>query len=98
MLWGGRFTKSLSKDAFNFSSSLRFDINLIKEDIEGSIAHAEMLGKTNIIPAEESGKIISGLKKILEDYEHDTWLPGESEYEDIHSAIEGKLFELIGDI
>ncbi|MFO7447465.1 MAG: argininosuccinate lyase [Ignavibacteriaceae bacterium] len=97
MLWGGRFKKSLNKDAFNFSSSLSFDINLLKEDIQGSIAHAEMLGKTGIISSDDSLIIVEGLRNILKEYEADKWHPDETKFEDIHSAIETRLYELIGE-
>lgn len=96
MLWGGRFDKELDSLALEVSSSLRFDINLILEDIEGSIAHAEMLAKTKIISNSESLKIIKGLKRIKNEWEKKKWFP-DSKFEDIHSAIESRLFELIGE-
>jgi len=97
MLWGGRFKDKLNDIAMEFSSSLAFDINLIAEDIEVSIAHAEMLAFVNIISEEESQTIVYGLKTILEQYNAKKWQPNESEFEDIHSAVEAKLFELIGE-
>ena len=48
-LWQGRFKKSLSKTTNDFNSSISFDSRMFKEDIEGSIAHATMLGETGII-------------------------------------------------
>lgn len=97
MLWGGRFKDKLNNNAMEFSSSLSFDINLIDEDIKVSIAHAEMLASVNIISVEESIKLVSGLKTILQQFNISEWKPNEFEFEDIHSAIEAKLFELIGD-
>ncbi len=97
MLWGGRFKESLNLKALKFSSSLNVDINLIEEDIEGSIAHAAMLSKTGIISPEESEKIINGLLQIKNEWENNSWKPDENEFEDIHSAVETKLFNIIGD-
>jgi argininosuccinate lyase len=97
MLWGGRFKERLNSEALSFSSSLKQDINLILEDIEGSIAHAEMLSKVNLISKAESEKIVSGLEAIRKEWENKSWLPDENKFEDIHSAVETKLFELIGD-
>ena len=97
MLWGGRFTEKLNDTAMEFSSSLSFDINLIHEDVQVSIAHAEMLAIIDIITEEESIKLLNGLQSLLELFNLDKWKPSELEFEDIHSAIEAKLFELIGD-
>ena len=55
-LWGGRFQKSTDKSVDDFNSSIRFDKRMYKQDILGSIAHATMLGKQNIIPLEDSIK------------------------------------------
>ena len=45
-LWGGRFTKETDQLVYNFNASISFDQKFYKEDIEGSIAHVKMLGKT----------------------------------------------------
>ncbi len=97
MLWGGRFKEQLNEKALRFSSSLKVDINLILEDIEGSIAHASMLSKTGIISAVESKKIIDGLEKTRSDWENRKWVPDPDKFEDIHSAVEARLFEIIGE-
>jgi len=49
-LWGGRFKKNINKEMEKFISSLSFDKKLIKYDLLGGIAHAQMLGKCKIIP------------------------------------------------
>ena len=95
MLWGGRFTEKLNDTAMEFSSSLSFDINLIDEDIQVSIAHAEMLATIGILTNEESIKLVGGLQTILKLYHYNKWKPSELEFEDIHSAIEAKLFEVV---
>ena len=64
-LWGGRFQKNTDKKVDDFNSSIRFDKRMYKQDIAGSMAHAEMLGKQGIISKEDSEKIIKGLEEIL---------------------------------
>ena len=95
-LWQGRFKKSLSKTTNDFNSSISFDSRMFKEDIEGSIAHATMLGETGIIKKEESQNIINGLKGILDDLLSGR-LQFDMECEDIHTFIEGELTRRIGD-
>ena len=95
-LWAGRFQKETDGLVNDFNSSISFDARLYKQDIEGSIAHATMLGKQGIIEAHEAEKIIDGLKAILRDIE-----AGEAELtedsEDIHMNVERLLTERIGD-
>ena len=95
-LWGGRFSKNTDKKVDDFNSSIRFDKRMYKQDIKGSIAHATMLGNQNIIPKEDSDKIVSELKNILSDIED-----GKVEFlidaEDIHMNIEKILTDRIGD-
>lgn len=95
-LWGGRFQKSTDKKVDDFNSSIRFDKRMYKQDIKGSIAHATMLGKQNIIPKEDSDKIVAELKNILKDIE-DGKVEFEIDAEDIHMNIEKILIERIGD-
>lgn len=97
MLWGGRFKKKLNDKAMRFSSSLSFDINLILEDLFISKVHAEMLTKVGLISQSESDQIINGLNKIEDEWKTGRWIPDENIYEDIHSAIEARLTEIIGD-
>ncbi len=97
MLWGGRFNEKLNNKALKFSSSLKLDILLIEEDLDGSIAHAEMLAHVGLISNEESDKIVDGVKQIKLEWTNKDWKPDENEFEDIHSAIEARLFELIGE-
>ena len=95
-LWGGRFTKETNKLVKEFNDSLRFDKNLIEEDIEGSIAHASMLGKQEIIPLADSEKIVAELKAILEEVREGSFEIKEG-YEDVHSLIEATLIDRIGE-
>lgn len=98
MLWGGRFKEEFDRAALEFSSSLSFDINLIFQDLQGSKAHAGMLGKTGIIPSDDAEKIINGLNQIEYEWTSGSWKPDSSKYEDIHSAVEDRLTEIIGTV
>lgn len=95
-LWGGRFTGKVNDLVDTFNSSISFDSRMYKEDIEGSIAHATMLGEEKIIPKEDSKKIVSGLLKILEDL-NNSILDIDDSSEDIHSFVESTLIDYIGE-
>lgn len=95
-LWKGRFKKELSKTTNDFNSSISFDSRMYKEDIEGSIAHATMLGRCGIIKEEEACDIVQGLKGIMADIESGA-LQFDMDAEDIHTFIEGELTKRIGD-
>jgi argininosuccinate lyase len=96
-LWGGRFTKTAEEWVDEFGASIGFDQHLVEEDIEGSLAHVKMLGKCEILSAEEVDKITAGLKKILTKAQN-----GELEYsvqnEDIHLNIEKFLIDEVGPV
>lgn len=96
-LWGGRFTKETDKLVYNFNASISFDQKFFRQDIQGSIAHATMLGAQGIISKDDSEKIVAGLKSILEDIESGK-LEITDEYEDIHTFVEANLIERIGDV
>lgn len=95
-LWKGRFKKELSKTTNDFNSSIPFDSRMYREDIEGSIAHATMLGECGIIKKEEAEHIIEGLNSILADIDTGA-LKIDMEAEDIHTFVEGELTKRIGD-
>ena len=95
-LWGGRFKKNINKEMEEFVSSLSFDKKLVKYDLLGSIAHAQMLGKCKIITKEEKNKIVEGLKQILKEIQEGNVKIVTKEAEDIHSWAENKLKEKIG--
>ncbi|WP_405382806.1 argininosuccinate lyase [Phascolarctobacterium sp.] len=94
-LWGGRFSKNTNELVDAFNASIDFDKRLYHEDIRGSIAHARMLAKCGIIPAEDGEKIIAGLKTILADIEAGNF-SFEVALEDIHMNVEARLTERIG--
>ena len=94
-MWEGRFSKNLDKRTNDFNSSIKFDYKLYKEDISGSITHAKMLAKQNIIQKEDEEKIIFGLNSILKDIESGN-LEFDPNAEDIHMFIESELTKRIG--
>lgn len=94
-MWAGRFKKEVNSKVNDFNSSISFDKAMYKVDILGSIAHATMLGKQEIISKEEADLIVSGLNDILSDLDS-----GELEFdlnaEDIHMFIEEELTKRLG--
>lgn len=96
-LWGGRFEASLEEWVEEFGASIRFDQKLAKYDIQGSLAHVQMLGVTGIISLEEAQSIQAGLEELLNDYEAGK-LVFDIRNEDIHMNIESLLTEKIGSV
>ena len=96
-MWAGRFQKETDAVVNDFNSSVLFDCRMYAEDIQGSIAHATMLGKQGIISPEDMVKIVEGLRDILSDIEAGNIQFSPELYEDIHMANEQLLTERIGD-
>ncbi len=96
-LWGGRFSKATDEIVDDFNSSIHFDARMYAQDIEGSMAHAEMLGRQGIIPKEDSELIVKTLGEIKSDIE-DGKINFEISAEDIHMNIETILISRIGDV
>lgn len=92
-LWGGAFHESTDALVERFGQSIGDDLRFWQEDLIVSVAHARMLGETGLIPKADSEALIRGLEQIHE--EGPELLP--SDVEDIHSAIEVRLRELVGD-
>lgn len=97
VLWEGRFSKPVSEKLNDFNASLPFDWKLYRQDLKGSMAHAEMLEKQGIISSEDEEKIQQGLASILADLESGALDLSKGGYEDIHMAIEQILTERIGE-
>ena len=95
-MWAGRFQKALDKEADDFNSSIHFDCRMFKQDITGSIVHAEMLCRQGIITAKEKLQIVNGLSSILEDLKNGI-LSFDMNAEDIHMFVESELTKRIGD-
>ncbi len=96
-LWGGRFQKKTHPAVERLTESLSFDRRLYHHDIEGSIAHAEMLARIGILSDEEKTKIEEGLRAIGREIREGTFR-FHIEQEDIHTAIELGLTEKIGEV
>ena len=94
-LWAGRFQKETDTQVNDFNSSILFDQRMYKQDIQGSLAHATMLGRQGIITKEEADDIVNGLTAILQDIE-DGEVEFSMENEDIHMNIEAMLTQRIG--
>ena len=97
MMWAGRFSKKIDDTVNAFNSSIAFDGRMYKHDIQGSIAHATMLGDCGIISKEDSLQIIDGLKGILSDIDSGK-LELDPSAEDIHMFIEAELTKRLGDV
>jgi argininosuccinate lyase len=94
-LWGGRFSKKTNPLVEEFTRSIQFDKKLAEYDCVGSIAHARMLAKCNIIPKKDGAKIVSGLNSILKQIKNGSFKVDNS-VEDIHTAIQNALDKKIG--
>jgi argininosuccinate lyase len=96
-LWDSRFTKEMDKEILHFTKSISFDKELKFYDIEGSIAHARMLGKCNIIKKTEAATLVRGLQQVKIKLSKKKLKISENE-EDIHTAITNLLRKEIGGV
>ena len=95
-MWAGRSGKETAKVADDFNSSIAVDGRMYRQDIEGSLAHAEMLAGCGIITYGEYGVIAEGLKGILADIESGA-LALDPDAEDVHMFVEAELTKRVGD-
>jgi argininosuccinate lyase len=95
-LWSGRFEKDMDELVKQFNASVFFDQRMYNEDIDGSIAHADMLAKQGIISEEDRDKIKEGLEKIRQEIK-DGEIVFDVNDEDIHMGIESRLTDDIGE-
>jgi argininosuccinate lyase len=96
-LWGGRFGASPAEAFERLNASIPFDIRLAPYDIQGSIAHARMLGERGIITVKEVEDLVRGLRSVLEEVWSGRFSWALSD-EDVHTAVERRLRELVGDV
>lgn len=96
-LWGGRFTGAVDPLMDAFNASIHFDKRMYAADLIGSMAYSKALAKNNIISQEECDQLVSGLEKVMEEWQAGKFelKPGD---EDIHTANERRLGELIGPV
>ena len=93
--WSDRFEEGLHPSIERFNASIGFDITLLQQDLDGSVAHARMLGRCELISLQESEQLIEGLETIRREAAAGEFNPG-LEAEDVHFAVERRLIELLG--
>ena len=96
-MWGGRFSEAPSDIMVQINASIDVDKRLYREDIQGSIAHCEMLVAQKILKPDEGQKITQGLAAVLEEIESGKFV-FRTDLEDIHMNVESRLKDLIGDV
>ena len=96
-LWGGRFKGEADPGFAEFNRSFGFDRRLFEVDVRGSIAHCASLGASGVLTANEADQITAALATILEQGQSDPGYFDEVSAEDVHSFVESRLVEMIGD-
>jgi argininosuccinate lyase len=96
-LWGGRFTEGANETFAEFNNSFRFDRRLFFADIRASIAHCDGLFHAGVLTRLESERIKNGLQTLLKRADFDKKYFDEISAEDVHSFIESRLTQLVGD-
>ncbi len=96
-LWGGRFEKPTAELMGRFNDSIAFDVKMYKADIRASAAYAGALARADLISADERDQLVAGLDRVKAEFDAGTFelKPGD---EDIHTAVERRLGELIGPV
>ena len=95
--WSQRFEGALHPFIARFNASIGFDITLLQQDLDGSIAHGRMLATCGVITTTEARQIVDGLEAIRHEAANGTFCPG-VDAEDVHFAVERRLIELVGDV
>ena len=95
-LWGGRFESAPGQVLWDFTTD-HSDRRLLVDDVDGSMAHVGMLGETGILPDEEVRALLGGLEATRIEAEGGSFVFVDAD-EDVHSAVERRLFELVGDV
>lgn len=94
-LWAGRFSKEIDPKTNDFNSSIQFDSRMLEQDVQGSIAHATMLGAVGVIDKDEAEHICAELERIWQDVRSGA-LEIDPNAEDVHTFVEGELTNRIG--
>ena len=97
-LWGGRFTQAADQRFKQFNDSLRFDYRLAEQDIVGSVAWSKALVTVGVLTADEQLQLEEALNNLLEEVRLDPQQILQSDAEDIHSWVEGKLIDKVGQL
>lgn len=95
-LWGGRFVGAVDPIMEKFNSSITYDRNLWEVDVQGSKAYCRGLEKAGLLTKAEMDQILRGLDKVAEEWAQGTFKLNPND-EDIHTANERRLKELIGE-
>ena len=95
--WSDRFEQGLHPFIEAFNASIRFDLTLLQEDLDGSIAHARMLASTGVITADDADQLVQGLETVRREAAEGTFHPGLAD-EDVHFAVERRLIALLGPV
>lgn len=95
--WGGVFEEATDRRVEKFTESVSFDARLYAHDIQGSIAHAQMLAKVGLLTADECQQIVQHLGELRQEIEQGQF-QFKTELEDVHMNIERALIERIGDV
>lgn len=96
-LWSGRFSGEPDKDVFEYGKSLNVDRRLVEDDITGSVAWAEALGRAGVLAPPDVRSIVDGLKEIHDLVKENPAALGAATDEDVHSFVERELVARIGD-
>ena len=96
-LWDGRFSGTPDEDMVAFGQSLDVDLQMWREDLQGSRAHVRMLGEVNLLDDPEVVTILQGLDQVGAELAAGTYQPG-PELEDVHMAVESRLIEIVGPV
>jgi len=96
-LWGGRFKDSPDETFARFNNSFSFDKRLFAADMRASLAHLDGLYNAGVLTKRDASKIRTGLKTLLKQADFDGDFFDDSDAEDVHSFIESKLIQIIGD-
>jgi argininosuccinate lyase len=94
-LWHGRFSEAPADSLMAYTASIGFDVRLWRDDIAGSIAHAQMLGASGVLPLADSDAIVAALRQVESEFAAGTFQLVQSD-EDIHTAIERRVTEITG--
>jgi argininosuccinate lyase len=96
-LWDGRFETATDELMRRFNDSIHFDQRLYRADIQGSLAYAAALARAGLVSTEEHEQLIAGLEQVRTEFDAGTFQlePGD---EDIHTAVERRLGELVGPV
>ncbi len=96
-LWGGRFQRETDRFIEEYTESISYDRRLYREDIEGSIAHCRMLVRQGILKPQEGERLLKALKELREELDGEG-VPADPSYEDIHTYVESRLREKVGEL